>query len=241
MHRFYLPGSYGPGEEQTFPPSEAAHAIRVLRLREGEAVELLNGEGARFSATLTRADREQVCARVDEALPGAEPPVRLTLYQGLPKGDKLELIVQKITELGASRLVPVVMSRSVARLDGREAEKRAERLSRIALEAAKQCGRGRVPEILPAICWKQALEQMRAHELVIVPWEEAEGNSLRALHEKYPEARDLALLIGPEGGISREEAEAVPGVLATLGPRILRTETAALAAVTLAVSLWGDI
>lgn len=241
MHRFCLPGGYGPGQELTFPSEEAAHAIRVLRLREGESIEVFNGEGARFSAVLTRADREEVCARVLDALPDAEPPVRVTLYQGLPKADKLDFIAQKVTELGAACLCPVAMSRCVARADAKEAAKKAERLSRIALEAAKQCGRGRVPEVLPVLSWKQTLARLAQHELVIVPWEEARGNTLHTVHAQYPSARDIAILIGPEGGISCEEAEAIPGEKVTLGPRILRTETAAVAAVTLAMSLWGDI
>ena len=133
------------------------------------------------------------------------------------------------------------MSRCVAKAEGKEAAKKAERLSRIALEAAKQCGRGRVPEILPAMSWKQALSRLREHELVIVPWEEARGMNLRALHERHPDARDLAIVIGPEGGISPEEIAEMAGKAVTLGPRILRTETAAVAAMTLAMSLWGDI
>lgn len=241
MHRFCLPGEYAPGQELTFPPEEAAHAVRVLRLREGEEVEVFNGVGARFSARLIQADREAVRAGVLAPLPDAEPPVQVTLYQGLPKADKLDFIAQKITELGACRLVPVQMSRCVAKADAKEAAKKAERLARIALEAAKQCGRGRVPEVLPALSWKQALERLSRHELVMVPWEEARGVNLRALHEKYPNARDLAIVIGPEGGISPAEIEELAGEPVTLGPRILRTETAAVAAVTLAMSLWGDL
>lgn len=241
MHRFCVPGHYAPGEEIAFPAEEAAHASRVLRLREGDEVEVFNGEGERFSATMTRVGRDDTAARLGERLPDTEPPVRVTLYQGLPKADKLDFIAQKITELGASRLVPVAMSRCVAKAEGKEAEKKAERLSRIALEAAKQCGRGRVMEILPAMSWKQALSALRGHELVIVPWEEARGTNLRALRERYPSARDLAIVIGPEGGISPAEIEELAGEAVTLGPRILRTETAAVAAVTLAMSLWGDL
>ena len=241
MHRFCVPGSYAPGQELTLPPEEAAHALKVLRLREGDEVEVFNGEGARFSAVLTAVGKAEATVRVEDCLPDTEPPVRVTLYQGLPKADKLDFIAQKITELGACRLVPVAMSRCVAKAEGKEAAKKAERLSRIALEAAKQCGRGRVPEILPAMSWKQALSRLREHELVIVPWEEARGMNLRTLHERHPDARDLAIVIGPEGGISPEEIAEMAGEAVTLGPRILRTETAAVAAMTLAMSLWGDI
>ena len=241
MHRFCLPQAAAVGEQVSFPPEEAAHALRVLRLSEGDQVEVFTGQGARFSATLVRADREEVCARLDGELPDTEAPVRITLYQGLPKADKLDFIAQKATELGACKLVPVMMSRSVVKLDGKEAAKKAERLSRIALEAAKQCGRSRVMQVVPAMAWKQAVKELAGHELVVIPWEEAQGLNMRAVHEAHPDARDIALLIGPEGGISEEEAHAIQAQRITLGPRILRTETAAVAAVTLAMSLWGDI
>ena len=133
MHRFCVPGSYAPGQELTLPPEEAAHALKVLRLREGDEVEVFNGEGARFSAVLTAVGKAEATVRVEDCLPDTEPPVRVTLYQGLPKADKLDFIAQKITELGACRLVPVAMSRCVAKAEGKEAAKKAERLSRIAL------------------------------------------------------------------------------------------------------------
>ena len=116
-----------------------------------EEVELTDGEGRLFAAELTEVSREQVKARVTEELDGKEAPVRITLYQGYPKAAKLELIVQKLTELGACRIVPVVMERSVAKPDQKDKGKRKERLQRIAQEAAKQCGRGLVPEVEEAI------------------------------------------------------------------------------------------
>ena len=138
--------------------------------------------------------------------------------------------------------MPVEMERSVARISGDGAKKR-ERWERIAREAAKQCGRGRVPEVLAPLSWKEALVDMRARELLLVPWEEAgmEGQRLQQVFAAHAAARDIGILIGPEGGISAEEIEQSGGERVTLGPRILCTETASVAALSVVMSLWGDI
>ena len=246
MHRFIVRGMppSAPGDVIELPREEAQHAVKVLRLRPGDAVELIDGEGRVYAAEIARAEREGAAVSVREALPGRESPVRLTLYMGLPKAEKLELIAQKLTELGAAAVVPVVMARSVARPDKKDGDKRRERLERIALEATKQCGRGRVPEMAAPLNWKDALSRMAAHELMLIPWEEARGVRLCDVRTAQPKAHDIALLIGPEGGITPEEAheaEAQGAKLVTLGPRILRAETAAIASAAAVMTLWGDL
>jgi len=244
MHRFIVREGLNVDAEVQLSREETAHAFKVLRLRAGEEVELTDGVGRLFSGELTEVSREQVSAKVLEELDSKEAPVRITLYQGYPKSDKLELIVQKLTELGAYRIVPVVMERSVAKPDQKDKAKRQERLSRIAQEAAKQCGRGMVPEISEAISWKQALAEMKAHELVMMPWEDAHDVRMKDVYARSGSVKDIAVIIGPEGGISPAEAQQAAeqgAVHVTLGPRILRTETAALASVTVALTLWGDI
>ncbi len=244
MHRFIVKDGLQTGTQVQFSAEEAAHAFKVLRLRAGEQVELSDGEGRLFAAELTEVSKETVSAQVVEELDGKEAPVRITLYQGYPKADKLELIVQKLTELGAFSVVPVVMERSVAKPDPKDKGKRRERLSRIAQEAAKQCGRGMVPQIEEAISWKQALARIEQHELSLMPWEDARDTHLKNVFAQHPDAKDIAVVIGPEGGISEKEAREAKdaGVLCvTLGSRILRTETAAIASTAVAMSLWGDI
>lgn len=244
MHRFIVKEGLAAGELVALSSEEAAHAFKVLRLREGEEVELTDGAGKLFSAELTEVSREQVTAQVHEELDGKESPVCITLYQGYPKADKLELIVQKLTELGACRIVPVVMERSVAKPDPKDKGKRRERLQRIAQEAAKQCGRGMVPEVEEAITWKQAKARFEEHELMLMPWEDARDVHLKDVYKEKLEVRDIAIVIGPEGGISVSEADEAKekgAVCVTLGPRIMRTETAALASVTVCMNLWGDI
>lgn len=231
MHAFYLSGPARTGETVPLLEEESRHALKVLRLTAGEKIVALDGQGGRFSAELC-PEGGRALARLMEALPDNEPARRLTLYQGLPKADKLEWIVQKGTELGVSAFCPVEMRNSVARVKGGK----EERLERIAREAVKQCRRGRVPEILPAARLEAVLPQMARHELLLVPWENAQGRTLRSALQGKPEARDIGLVIGPEGGIDPKEIEALQALGAlpvTLGPRILRTETAALAAAAL--------
>lgn len=242
MHRFVIGPGFGTGDEAALPEEEAAHAVRVLRLKQDDAVELLDGQGARYAGTIVRATRGEVIVRLGGRMPDAEPPVDVTLYMGLPKFDKLDFIVQKAAELGARRIVPVRMERSVVKLDEREGEKRRERLERVAVEAAKQCGRARPPQIAAPRSWRDALDGMAAQDLMLMPWEEAHERHLRELAARTP--ANIGLLIGPEGGISEREARLAIecGALAvTLGPRILRAETAAIAALSLIMQLWGDL
>jgi 16S rRNA (uracil1498-N3)-methyltransferase len=241
MHRFIIKDGLQAGAEVNFSAEEAAHAFKVLRLRAGEQVELSDGEGRLFAAELTEVAKENVSAQVLSELDGKEAPVHITLYQGYPKADKLELIVQKLTELGAFAIVPVVMERSVAKPDPKDKGKRRERLSRIAQEAAKQCGRGMVPQVEEAVTWKQALARFKQHELVLMPWEDARDTHLKDVYAQHSDVKDIAIVIGPEGGISVKEAEESGALFVTLGGRILRTETAAIASTAVAMSLWGDI
>ena len=244
MNSFYIEGRGEAGLTVRLLPEEAKHAAQVLRLRPGEEIYAVDESGARFLAALTEVGRDGCACELREALSDNEPPVRVTVYQGLPKADKLDFIAQKLTELGAARLAPVKMERCVVKLDGKDGEKRRERVAKIAREAAKQCKRGRAPEVLPPQTWKQLAGEMQRHDLLLVPWEDAAGYGLKAARADYPDARDVGIVIGPEGGMSAAEVEALIGLGAkpvTLGPRILRTETAAVAACAMTMLLWGDL
>ena len=244
MNSFYIEGTGAVGGTANLLPEEARHACQVLRLRPGEAVYAVDAAGKRFAAEIAEISKSECAVLLREALSDNEAPVRVTLYQGLPKADKLDFIVQKATELGAACVCPVKMERCVVKLDGKDGEKRRERLEKIAREAAKQCKRANAPEILPPQTWKQLSNRMRTHDLLLVPWEDAAGYGLRAACREFPDAKDIGVVIGPEGGMSAEEVAALNEIGAksvTLGPRILRTETAAVAACTMAMLLWGDI
>lgn len=242
MHRFYVDeGGITEGRAR-LTPEDARHALRVLRLGPGDPCELFCG-GGRYRGVILEGEGDSVTVRVEAPLPSTEPALRVTLYQGLPKADKMELIVQKAVELGVHAIVPVAMSRCVTKLDSRDAERKRERWQKIAHEACKQSGRCAEPQIALPLPIRLLPERLRAHEVALVPWEEARACGLARVRETHPEVRDMALVIGPEGGMSGEEvgrmaeAGAVP---VTLGPRILRTETAGLAALSGLMCLWGE-
>lgn len=244
MNSFYIEGRGEIGAIVSLQAEDARHCAQVLRMKRDEEFYAVDEGGGRFLAALCEVSKERCTALLCEALTDNEPPVSVTIYQGLPKADKLDLIVQKLTELGAARLVPVKMERCVVKLDARDGEKRRARLEKIAREAAKQCKRALAPEICPPRSWKEAAAEMAALDLLLVPWEDARGFGMRAAHEAFPNAKHIGVVIGPEGGMSEAEVHALENIGAkqiTLGPRILRTETAAVTACALAMLLWGDL
>ena len=244
MNSFYIEGCGEVGLEVRLKPEDAKHAAQVLRMQRDEEFYAIDEGGSRFLAELCEVSKEGCTALLREALPDNEAELRVTVYQGLPKADKLELVVQKLTELGAARLVPVKMERCVVKLNDKDGQKKQERLQKIAREASKQCKRGGCLEVAAPQSWKQLRDQMAAHDLVLVPWEDARGFGMKAAHDAFPEAKNIGIVIGPEGGMSESEVRALEKLGAkqiTLGPRILRTETAAIAAATMAMLLWGDI
>ena len=230
MHTFYV-------EDLKLSQEDARHAYRVLRLGSGDEVCVVAGK-QRWTARITEISEKSGSVELIEELPSNESPLSITLYQGLPKAEKLEFLAQKLTELGVSRLVPVRMERSVAKAEG---DKRGDRLRKIAREAVKQCHRALPLEITAPMSWKEALKDMSERQLMIVPWENASATKMADLKAKYPEVTDIGILIGPEGGISENEIEECPAHPVTLGPRILRAETAAVTSAALAMALWGDI
>ena len=243
MHRFYADESRIAEGIACLTPEDARHALRVLRMSEGQTAELfLNGR--RFLGEISRIDGEDVSLLLREELPSTEARLRVTLYQGLPKADKMELIIQKAVELGAESIVPVAMERCVVRLDERDGRKKQERWQKIAREACKQSGRCLMPTVEAPLPFRALPERLRAHGAAIVPWEDAKGFSLRGFHQEHPSIQNLAVVIGPEGGIAPEEVAAMQEAgcrAVTLGPRILRTETAGLAAISALMCLYGEM
>lgn len=250
MHRFVVDNAIrGPGEMVVLSREESQHAARALRLRPGEKVQLLDG-AALYDATLTDVSDKETAARVDGLLPSPEPEVHVTLLQGLPKADKMEWIVQKATELGAWELWPTETSRSVAKAD--KGSGKRERWGRIALEAAKQSGRAHVPQVCETTPFSAALGAIAQAEppfdLILVPWEEERAlpmsQAVRAYGDAHGAPRRVLIFIGPEGGISQEEMDAMTalgGVGVTLGRRILRTETAGLCALSVLWAALGEM
>lgn len=223
------------------PEKAAAHLGRVLRLRPGDEIVLFDGRGGEYSARLERIDRKVAVARIT-GYGGVEreSALRITLVQGISRGERMDLTVQKATELGVNAIAPVLTRRSVVRLDAERAQRRTEHWRAVAASACEQCGRNRLPEVLPPRTLDDYFESRDGTTPGLLP-SVAGGLPMRSLDD--PGDR-VAILIGPEGGLTAEEqetAKATGFVGVTLGPRVLRTETAALTAITLAQDYWGDL
>ena len=244
MNSFYIEGCGETGASVRLAAEDAKHAAQVMRMQPGETFYAIDEAGCRFLAELAEVSKAECTALLHEKLSDNEPDVKITVYQGLPKADKMELVVQKLTELGAARLVPVKMERCVVKLDEKDGKKRQDRLQKIAREAAKQCKRGGCLEVSEPKTWKQLHEEFKTHDLFMTPWENADGFGMKAAHEQFPDAKSIGIVVGPEGGMSENEVQALEQLGAktvTLGPRILRTETAAIAAAAMTMLLWGDL
>ncbi|MBQ1255881.1 MAG: 16S rRNA (uracil(1498)-N(3))-methyltransferase [Clostridia bacterium] len=244
MHRFKISRNEIEDARAPLSQEETVHALRVLRLKDGDEIQVLDGEGGLWSACLRVKSAEEAYCELTEELSSRESDVFVTVYMGIPKGDKLEFLAQKLTELGVKRLVPVRMERSIAKIEEKEKDKKLARLRKIAQEAQKQCGRGLEMEITDPMNFDQAVKDMRENDVTLLLWEEAKETRIRDIYREMPGLKKVASVVGPEGGISQKEADKIISAGAkciTLGPRILRAETAAVTGAGIIMSLWGDI
>jgi len=245
MARFFVPQEAIQQNKAVITGPDVKHITRVLRLKPGDTIGLSSG-GREFAARITEiTKKEGVCEIVSENPVSTEPPVRVTLYQGLPKGDKMELVIQKSTELGVSCLVPVVCERTVIKLDEKKARERQARWQKVAQEAAKQSRRTSIPEVREPLNFDRVLASVKDGTLAVMPWEEETSVGMRqVLRNPGGPVKEVAVFIGPEGGFSAREAGMARdrGVrLVSLGPRILRTETAGIAAAAIIMYELGDL
>ena len=238
MHRFFAePGQIGE-KEIVITGADVNHIRNVLRMRTGEEVLIADGRGAEYRCKLTDLSENEVRAQILWKLDGnAELASAVTLFQGLPKSDKMDLIVQKCVELGVDRIVPVSTKRAVVKLDAKKEETRLKRWNTISESAAKQSGRGVIPEVSGVMSFEKALEEAKKLDVLLIPYERAEhmAESRRVMGEIRP-GQSVGVFIGPEGGFEEsevEEAVAAGAKAITLGKRILRTETAGLAVMSM--------
>lgn len=248
MPRIFLPPeAFGPGGMITIGGGARRHLVRVLRLKPGDTFIAVNGEGGEFTARLVAVEAQVARAEVVAARPGAaEPPVAVTLLLGLPKGEKTALVIQKATELGVARLMPVATQRSVVRLDGAGSEERRRRWQAIVAAAVAQSGRSRVPLVEGVRPLEEALAALAPQAALLVPWEGERETSLRAALAGLRQGgvHEVTVAVGPEGGWAPEEVvlfRRYGGLTVSLGPRVLRCETAALAALAIILYELGDL
>lgn len=239
MNRFFVddPGAFSD-RSVVITGEDVNHVKNVLRLKENDELIVSDGRGRDYHCRISGITNEEVVADICDICDNfSELSTEITLFQGFPKGDKMELIIQKTVELGVTRIVPVMTKRTVVKLDDKKAKKKTERYNMIAESAAKQSGRGMIPEVTMPISFAEAVSMAEKLDMNIIPYEEAEGveysrNIIKSIKGK----KSLGIFIGPEGGFAMEEVEKAldAGASAvTLGHRILRTETAGMAVISI--------
>lgn len=234
MHHFFVEPSQIQGEKITITGSDVYHIKNVLRMRTGEELSVSNGaDGREYRCGIERIeDGEIVCALRFIKEEGIELPSKVYLFQGLPKADKMEFIIQKAVELGAYEIIPVATKRAVVKLDEKKAKNKINRWQGIAEAAAKQSKRSVIPQVKNVMTMKEAVSYASHMELCLIPYELADGmRETKKIISGIKPGQSIALFIGPEGGFDAEEikaAEDAGAIPVTLGKRILRTETAGL-------------
>jgi 16S rRNA (uracil1498-N3)-methyltransferase len=241
MNRIFCEGPLASGAEVPLPPAGAYHVARVLRMREGAPLAVFDGSGQEFRAEIVRVAGDNVTVRLNEPTAGAaESPLRITLLQGVSRSERMDWTLQKATELGAAAIAPVLTARSVVRLDEKQAQKKQGHWRGIVIAACEQCGRSKIPQVAAPVALRDYLTGTRREGLRLVLSPSAPGSlaGLASLPSK------VELLIGPEGGLDDDEllaAQKAGFMPVRLGPRVLRTETAAVVALTVLQALWGDL
>jgi 16S rRNA (uracil1498-N3)-methyltransferase len=241
MPRFYCPVPLAVGHTVLLP-DHIAHHIQVLRMRQGDLVTLFNGHGGEYTASLARIEKKSVSVELKAFSPReVELPYAITLAQALPEGSKLDWIVEKSVELGVTAIQPLSAQRCVVRLSSERAEKKQAHWQGVIVAAAEQSGRNRLPLLAPLTSLGDWLGQQDLHKRVLLSPRGEQSLSDWARHQP---SQALALLIGPEGGFTEAEetlACAQGAMMLSMGPRVLRTETAGLAALAALNAIWGEM
>ena len=233
MYHFFVTPEQVKGEEIQIVGSDVNHIKNVLRMKIGEELQISDGNNKKYLCEIASMTSDEVCLQIKEELKSdTELPSKIYLFQGLPKSDKMEFIVQKAVELGVYEIIPVATKRAVVKLDDKKASKKVERWNAISEGAAKQSGRNVVPEVKSVMSYKEAIQYAESLDVILIPYELAEGmEETRQIIEGIQPGQSIGIFIGPEGGFETQEMEYAMehGAKAiTLGKRILRTETAGL-------------
>ena len=233
MHHFFVTPAQVSGDKIYIEGSDVNHICNVLRMKKGEKLQISDGNNKKYICQIDEVTSEKVFLYIiEEKIGDTELPSKIYLFQGLPKSDKMELIIQKAVELGVYEIVPVSTKRAVVKLDVKKAGKKVERWNSIAEGGAKQSGRTVIPKVRAVMTYKEALAYAKTLDVVLVPYELADGmNKTKEIIGRIEKGQSIGIFIGPEGGFEKEEVEQAMEMGAepiTLGQRILRTETARL-------------
>lgn len=246
MHRFYVPAEDIHSNKAVVTGDEYRHLAKVLRLSAGDAVIVLDGQGLEYAGVIENLDREGAVVILGQpVLNPRESPLEAWLIQGLPKGEKMEWVIQKATELGVRGLIPLETGRSVVKLAGKKKQERQERWQKVALEAAKQCRRALAPQVMLPCSLEELPERLPEARVLLLPYEKG-GRPLKEVLTNQSKIAETPVffMIGPEGGFEEKEvsfAQTLGAITVTLGPRILRTETAGVALLAAVMYEWGDL
>ncbi|MFI2857419.1 RsmE family RNA methyltransferase [Paenibacillus sp. JSM ZJ436] len=252
MQRYFISPAQFQQEQVWITGEDARHISKVMRGKPGDVLIVSDGISREARVAIESLEQDGVRARVVEELAMTrEPRLKVTIAQSLPKGDKMELVIQKCTELGAVSFLPFLSSRTIVQYDAKKEQKRLERWGKIAKEAAEQAHRNRVPGVEQPVGWKKLLQAFSSYSLVCFCYEKEEGLQLRDVLRPFAEQRligdepvSLLIVVGPEGGFTEEECREAEGARAStvgLGRRILRTETAGMTALACALYEFGEM
>lgn len=250
MHRFFISERDLRNDVALLSPEDTRHARDVLRLDAGDHIVLVIPDGPQYVAQITLMGPSRMAAQIlREQACISEPPVKITLYQGIPKGDKMDMTVQKCTELGIYRIVPVFCQRTVVRWSETKCRERRERWQRIAKEAARQSRRSSYPQVAFPVEFENTVGGLDTilsdkETLGMIPWEEEHRHGIKQILKSHKHVKNILLWVGPEGGLDPVEVAMVTragGLSVSLGPRILRSETAGLVVVTMVLYELGDL
>ncbi len=241
MPRFYCPVPLAPGQQLRLP-DHIAHHVQVLRQQPGDLITLFNGEGGEYTASIVLVEKKSVTAELKTFSPReAELPYAITLAQALPEGSKLDWIIEKSVELGVTAIQPLSAQRCVVRLSGERAEKKQSHWHGVIAAAAEQSGRNRLAHLAPLSSLADWVAQQDLHKRLLLS---PRGELSLSDWARHQPAQALALMVGPEGGFTETEENLAcshGAIMVTMGPRVLRTETAGLAALAALNALWGQL
>jgi 16S rRNA (uracil1498-N3)-methyltransferase len=246
MSRFFIKRQDIDSGAVCITGEDVIHIKKVLRLKIGDTIIVSDGCGTDYLVKIKEIDDSCVYADIIHTMVNlTEPPIDIVLFQGVPKSDKMDFIIQKSVELGVRKIIPVITERTIVRIDNKkDAQKKHERWNRISLEASKQCNRGFVPEVSMPVCYEEAFNHMNDSDLIIIPYEKETAGSFKKILKNNIDIKSVSVIVGPEGGFTEKEVEKALGYGAnaiTLGPRILRTETAGITVLSILMYELGDV
>ncbi len=220
--------------------NDVNHIKNVLRFNIGDKFDVCDENGVKYGVVIQQfTNNDEIICKIEQIIDkNSETRYEITLYQGVPKSDKMDLIVQKGTELGVNEFVPVQMARSIVKITEENERKKVERWNKIAVEASKQCGRQKLPIVTSTINFENIIENISKYDIVLVPYESEQNITIKEFLRdlKSNNIASIAIIIGPEGGFEEEEIDSLKqngASICTLGPRILRTETAGIATISM--------